>query len=83
LHLQREVAVASEDYRVPVPPEVKRILNEVGRQIGEAMPPGWGFTLLMFTFNTGPGEGVMTYLSNAQREGVLKSMQEFLRAQGS
>lgn len=39
------------------------------------LPVGMGFALLMFDF--GPG-GNMFYISNAQREDVLKSMQEFI-----
>lgn len=70
----------TEDYRVPVPPEVKASLRAIGKIIGEALPNGWGFALLVFTFGE---DGTMTYMSNAHREDMLKAMQEFLRKQGS
>lgn len=69
----------SEDYRVPVPPEVKTSLRAIGKVIDEALPDGWGFALLVFTF----GGGTMTYISNADRQDMLKAMQEFLQKQGS
>ena len=39
------------------------------------LPMGMGFVLLMFDFGEG---GNMFYISDAQREDVLKSMQEFI-----
>jgi predicted hydrocarbon binding protein len=70
----------SEDYRVPVSDEIKDTLRDMGRTIGKALPKGWGFTLLIYTFGEG---GTMTYISNAQREDMLKAMQEFLQKQGA
>lgn len=70
----------SEDYRVPVPDDVTRIMRDLGRLLAKQMPPGWGFGLLMFTLGEG---GTMTWISNANREDMLKAMQEFLKAQGS
>jgi len=68
------------DYRVPVPEEIKRTLSDIGKMIGQSLPEGWGFGLLIFTFGE---DGTMTWISNAAREDMLKAMQEFLRAQGS
>jgi hypothetical protein len=39
------------------------------------MPPGCGFTLMMFTM--GPG-GWMTYMSSAERSTMLRAMKEFI-----
>lgn len=39
------------------------------------LPIGMGFVLLMFDFGD---KGNMFYISDAQREDVLKSMQEFI-----
>lgn len=69
-----------DDYRVPVPDDVRAKLNEIGQILKRVMPEGWGFTLLMFTYGEG---GTMTYLSSADREDMLKALQEFMRAQGS
>lgn len=70
----------THDYRVPVDPRVKEVLNDWAKRIDSALPPGWGFALLLFTFGEG---GTMTWISNAEREDMLKSLQEFIRAQGS
>ena len=72
--------MSKEDYRVPVPPNVKKILNDMGKTIGGAMPPGYGFALLIFTVGDA---GFMTYISNCEREDILMAMQEFMREQGS
>lgn len=71
---------SGHDYRVPIDPRVKAPLNDLGRGIGGVLPAGWGFTLLLFTFGD---EGVMTYISNAQRADMVKAMQEFLAKQAN
>ena len=45
----------------------------LGRKIGPHLPPGWGFCLMLFSW--GPG-GLMTYISNGQREDVIKALRE-------
>lgn len=69
-----------EDYQVETPDEIKKLLREIGGILGPAMPTGWGFTLMIYTFGEG---GTMTYISNAQREDMLAAMQEFLQKQGA
>ena len=63
-------------YEVPVPDEVKELLNSIGNIIGPQLPKGWGFTLLIFTFGEG---GTMTYISNAERESMIEAMNEFMK----
>lgn len=55
--------------------QVEFALREVADYAKTRMPSGMGFTLLMFDFGRG---GSMFYISNAKREDVLKSMQEFI-----
>jgi hypothetical protein len=74
------VSHPKHDYRVPVSDDNKRRLNEIGALIKERLPEGWGFGLLMFTYGEG---GTMTWISSAQREDMLKAMQEFIQKQGS
>lgn len=57
---------------------MKPVLQDLGQRIGDALPEGWGFTLLLYEF--GPG-GSLFYISNAQRADVLASMAEFIRRQ--
>ena len=67
------------DWRVDTPPAVIEHLNKTARAIKADMPSGWGFALLMFTYGEG---GQMVWLSSADRQDMLKALQEFLRAQG-
>ena len=65
----------------PIRPEVREQMREIGRLIGSAMPPGFGFALLVFDTNT--TSGFMNYISNAQRDDVLTAMKEFVaRSEG-
>ncbi len=48
----------------------------VARLIKDMMPPGVGFTLMMFTM--GEGGGWMTYMSSAERSTMLRAMKEFI-----
>lgn len=68
------------DWRVPVPDNVTETANKLARVIKGSMPEGWGFALLLFTYGEG---GQMVWLSSADREDMLKVLQEFIRAQGS
>ena len=47
----------------------------VGVRIEQALPPGVGFTLLLFTFGEG---GWLTYLSSAQRADMIRTLREAL-----
>ena len=53
----------------------EKMLNEIGKMLRLACPPGFGFSLLVFTFGEG---GSMFYTSNAQREDMINAMQEFI-----
>jgi hypothetical protein len=55
--------------------DVERKLYSIGRMIGEDMPEGWGFLLMIASY----GEGGMTfYLSSMERAGAIKMLEEFL-----
>jgi len=56
-------------------PNVKATMQQLGRAIGEACPPGTGFALLMFDFG---GVGFMNWLSNAQRGDMIPALKEML-----
>ena len=55
--------------------EAEAVLKEIGQRLKSAMPKGYGFSLLVFTFGEG---GNMFYTSNAQREDMIRAMQEFI-----
>ena len=52
------------------------MLKEIGQLLRAACPEGYGFSLLIFTFGEG---GNMFYTSNAQREDMIRAMQEFIQ----
>ena len=70
----------------PVDPELMRRLEAAGKDIAQTLEraiQAWtggdqriGFTLMIFSFN-GPE---FTYISNARRDDMIKTMQEFIAA---
>ena len=63
--------------------EVEAKLRELGRDIKSSMPPGWGFTLFMYSYEkTGlPNEGAagaMFYISSGDRADMIKALREFI-----
>lgn len=68
--------MTDDDYEV-VNEEIKALLNDMGKSIGEQLPDGWGMCLLIYTFEP----GTMFYISNAERPGMIKALQEFIRVQ--
>lgn len=58
--------------------EIEVLLGELGHWIGDKMPEGWGFNLLLFSFGE---KGSMFYISNAQRTDMIEAMKEFIQKQ--
>lgn len=56
--------------------KAEKMLNEIGKMLREACPPGFGFSLLVFSFGDG---GSMFYTSNAERETMCQAMLEFVQ----
>ncbi len=56
-------------------PDIQRLLQFLGSRLGEAMPEGWGFGLFIFSYGE---NGAMFYISSAEREGMLKTLKEFI-----
>ena len=61
-------------------PEIEETLKDIGNLLRRAMPEGWGFSLLIFSF--GPG-GSLFYTSSGERESVISAMREFIAKVGS
>lgn len=73
----------TDDFRIDTPRSVRRALQVLATKISNALPEGWGFALLVFTFEGHIGDpNQVAYVSNAQRQDMVKAMQEFLRRQG-
>lgn len=69
---------ADVNYTVPDPLDIQRTLKKLGSLIGDDLPDGWGFNLLLFTYGEG---GSLFYISSAQRADVLNVMKEFIKRQ--
>lgn len=67
------------DYRVPVPDNIKKKLNDIGGIIGESLPEGWGFGLLIFQFGA---KGTMAWITNGGREDMILAMKDFIAQYG-
>jgi hypothetical protein len=72
-------------------PEIKDIMRDIGGKIGGALPPKWGFMLMIFDESSednptksvaNPGaDSAMFYISSHERSSVIKMMQEWIRRQ--
>ncbi len=54
---------------------VKGKMRIIAKKVQEELPEDFGFTLLTFKFNE---LGQLIYASNANREDVVKAMEEFI-----
>ena len=54
---------------------VEASLKDLGSLIGNNIPPGYGFTLMIFSYGK---SGHLFYISSAQREDIIKVMKEFI-----
>lgn len=55
--------------------KAEKVLKEIGQSLRQAMPEGFGFSLLIFSFGK---SGSMFYTSNANRKDMIKAMKEFI-----
>lgn len=69
----------------PIEPRHREAMNDLARTLDTglngapglpASPQKVGFCLLVFPFNGAPG--LMNYISNAEREDMLKALREFI-----
>jgi hypothetical protein len=86
LHDELRGLVASVGKPKPAPPPrieeryqvrseaAEAMLKNIGGLLREACPPGYGFALLVFTFEP----GAMFYTANAERADMVKAMREFI-----
>ena len=55
--------------------KIEELLRDLCHKLKDAMPPGYGFSLLIFGFTP---SNELFYLSSAQREDMIRTMQEFI-----
>ncbi len=58
--------------------EIEKKLKVIGEAIGESLPEGYGFNLLIFSFGK---NGSMFYISNTERASMIEAMKEFIEKQ--
>jgi hypothetical protein len=71
-------ALGQMQYTTPDPDHIASQMRDIGERIGEGLPPGYGFLLMIFNFGEG---GNMFYISNGEREDMMNAMREFLQKQ--
>lgn len=57
---------------------LKDTMRDIGSMLTKAMPDNAGFALFVFDFNKGDKPGFITYTSNADRQGMIKTIREWL-----
>lgn len=68
----------TEKYEVPVPEDVKRVLQGLADGISTELPPGWGFALFLVEYGD---QGTLAYISSADREGMVPAIDGWVRRQ--
>ena len=58
--------------------EIKRKLPDMAKYIVSQLPEGYGFSLLVFPFGEDGGQKELMYISNANRDDMVKAMNEFV-----
>jgi hypothetical protein len=58
------------------PNEVREQMQKLARGVQEELPPDWGFIIMAFPINDPLGR--LNYISNGNRDAVLKLLKEFL-----
>jgi hypothetical protein len=59
-------------------PAIEERLRDIGRTIKASMPEGYGFTVLIFSYEGAPN-GSMFYISSAERDTMIAAMREFIQ----
>lgn len=60
----------------------ERALRSIGRFLKDTMPPGFGFTLFIFSYQGSPADpGSMFYLSSSERADMIRALKEFIAKQ--
>lgn len=63
--------MGSEEY-------IKRKLKDIAGNIEKELPYGFGFALLTFRFDSEPDTSELMYVSNADRQDIVKAMEEWI-----
>lgn len=56
----------------------ERAMRNIARRLKQTMPPGYGFTVLVFSYGE---QGELFYMSSALRDDMIRTMKEFIAKQ--
>lgn len=57
---------------------IKGELQDIAKNIDKKLPEGYGFALLTFKFNADPDTSELMYVANANRQDIVKAMEEWI-----
>ena len=57
---------------------IKNKLKDIAKNIDKELPNGFGFALLTFKFNAKPDTSELMYVANANRQDIVKAMEEWI-----
>lgn len=57
---------------------IKGKLQNIAKNIDKELPEGFGFALLTFKFNAEPNTSELMYVANADRQDIVKAMEEWI-----
>jgi len=60
----------------PMDKAIRAQANNIGKLIGDSLPKGWGFALLIFPYEE--KDGRMNYISNSERSTMLTALKELV-----
>jgi len=72
-----EIAARMTHVRRATLEEAERRAREISRRLRKDMPAGWGFILMLASFERGGGGG-LTYLSTIERESAIRLLEEWI-----
>lgn len=55
--------------------EIEQLLKDIGHNIGAKLPEGWGFMLTIQSYGE---KGATFYISNCERQGMIKMLKEMI-----
>lgn len=67
-------------------PEVSNMMQKIAQEVHTIVPEGKGFAVLVFDFdepNAMDPSGELHWVSNAERQDMIRAMQEFVRRESN
>lgn len=69
--------------RVPIPPEMEKIMQKYAKYLQQKLPPNTGFAIFIAPFGEDPKGNWVFYISNVDREGMLSIVSNYMALEGN